>query len=260
MQDYRSKSVKVIYFLVFIDRFQYPSIGQYTLRNFLSGMVYPCCTTSWTMWPYDLPGFTAYFCSHAETARALYSTGARVFITARDMEKGRHIKEYIQTSQPGPEVELLELDLASLESVRKAAAAFLSKSQTLNILVTNAGSSLPNLKRCIEFAQAISHTYLVLKGASFCKFLNMHIYGMKDSHKRNLLCSRPTTGRFRAAGRWITSSCVSVTCVSADRNCQFKRSCCTQLVLLSSILHLNCNIKSHMALYKGKNIRKVRLH
>lgn len=74
-----------------------------------------------------------------DTARALYSTGARVFITARDMEKGRRFKEDIQKSQPGPDIELLALDLESLESVRQAASAFLSKSQTLNILVTNAG-------------------------------------------------------------------------------------------------------------------------
>lgn len=54
------------------------------------------------------------------------------------MKKGKHFKEDIQKGQPGPDVELLALDLESLKSVRQAAPAFLSKSQTLNILVTNA--------------------------------------------------------------------------------------------------------------------------
>jgi NAD(P)-dependent dehydrogenase (short-subunit alcohol dehydrogenase family) len=72
-----------------------------------------------------------------ETARALKATGARLFVTARDLTKGRQALSDIL--EPG-KVDLLLLDLNSLASVRKAAAEFLSASNNqLNILINNAG-------------------------------------------------------------------------------------------------------------------------
>ncbi|KAI9734362.1 MAG: hypothetical protein M1834_002468 [Cirrosporium novae-zelandiae] len=71
-----------------------------------------------------------------ETARALAATGATVFCTARDMEKGKSaLADFLE---PG-RVELLKLDLSSFDSVRACAKEFLEKSKTLNILVNNAG-------------------------------------------------------------------------------------------------------------------------
>lgn len=71
-----------------------------------------------------------------ETARALKATGAKLFVTARDRKKGEAALHDIL--EPG-KVELLDLDLNSLESVRNCAAEFLEKSNTLNILINNAG-------------------------------------------------------------------------------------------------------------------------
>lgn len=71
-----------------------------------------------------------------ETARALAATGGKVFLTVRDLKKGEEAcKSFLE---PG-RVELLEMDNQSLESVRAAAKAFLSKSDKLNVLVNNAG-------------------------------------------------------------------------------------------------------------------------
>ena len=71
-----------------------------------------------------------------ETGRALAATGGKVFLTVRDMQKGEAAcKSFLE---PG-RVELLEMDNNSLESVRKAAKTFLSKSNKLNVLVNNAG-------------------------------------------------------------------------------------------------------------------------
>ncbi|KAI1749510.1 short chain dehydrogenase [Xylaria castorea] len=71
-----------------------------------------------------------------ETGRALAATGAKVFLAVRSLEKGQAAcASYLE---PG-RVELLELDVASLASVRSAAADFLQKSPTLNVLVCNAG-------------------------------------------------------------------------------------------------------------------------
>jgi NAD(P)-dependent dehydrogenase (short-subunit alcohol dehydrogenase family) len=72
-----------------------------------------------------------------ETARALKATGARLFLTARDLSKGR--KALKDLLEPG-KVDLLLLDLSSLASVRAFAAEFLQASgNKLNILINNAG-------------------------------------------------------------------------------------------------------------------------
>jgi NAD(P)-dependent dehydrogenase (short-subunit alcohol dehydrogenase family) len=72
-----------------------------------------------------------------ETARALKATGARLFLTARDLSKG--YKALGDIVEPG-KVDLLLLDLNSLASVRAFAAEFLQASgNKLNILVNNAG-------------------------------------------------------------------------------------------------------------------------
>ena len=76
-----------------------------------------------------------------ETARALLATGAHVFITARDTAKGKQVLEDLLASRSSDagRVELLHLDLESLESVRACAKDFLNRSKQLNILITNAG-------------------------------------------------------------------------------------------------------------------------
>ena len=71
-----------------------------------------------------------------ETARALKTTGAKLFVTARNQKKGEDALEGIL--EPG-KVELLNLDLNSLESVRKCAKELLSKTSSLNIIINNAG-------------------------------------------------------------------------------------------------------------------------
>ena len=71
-----------------------------------------------------------------ETAKALNSTGAKLFLGVRDTVKGQAALSDILN--PG-HVELLQMDLNSLDSVRSAAEEFKKKSKTLNILINNAG-------------------------------------------------------------------------------------------------------------------------
>jgi NAD(P)-dependent dehydrogenase (short-subunit alcohol dehydrogenase family) len=71
-----------------------------------------------------------------ETARALFVTGATLFLTARDITKAKSALPDLITSD---RVHLLKLDLDSLESVRACANDFLSRSKTLNIFIANAG-------------------------------------------------------------------------------------------------------------------------
>lgn len=75
-----------------------------------------------------------------ETARALFATGADVFITARDATKGQDAVENIVKSSEGKgKIDFIEMELNSLESVKKAAQSFLAKSGRLNVLINNAG-------------------------------------------------------------------------------------------------------------------------
>lgn len=76
------------------------------------------------------------------------ATGAKVLCTVRDMKKGETALADIL--EPG-HVELVEMDLNSLDSVRAAAQEVLSKTQTLNILVNNAGiMAVPNLVKTYD--------------------------------------------------------------------------------------------------------------
>ena len=57
-----------------------------------------------------------------ETAKALAAKGAHVVMAARNQEKAASAREAILTDLPTASLELVELDLASLQSVRAAAA------------------------------------------------------------------------------------------------------------------------------------------
>lgn len=74
-----------------------------------------------------------------ETARALASVGASVTITARDLEKGKEIIEDIKKKTKNDKIQLEELRLDSLKSVRAFVGRFLAKKKPLNILINNAG-------------------------------------------------------------------------------------------------------------------------
>lgn len=71
------------------------------------------------------------------TVEALAATGATVYCTARNLQKGK--EALADVLKPG-KVELIEMDNDSLDSVRRGAKQFLDKSGgKLNVLVANAG-------------------------------------------------------------------------------------------------------------------------
>jgi len=74
----------------------------------------------------------------AETARALASKGAAVTLAVRNVAKGEEVAEAIRAST-GSEVDVVELELASLESVRACAEGWLASHGPLNLLINNAG-------------------------------------------------------------------------------------------------------------------------
>src|SRR5690606_7281986 len=74
-----------------------------------------------------------------QTAHGLASAGATVVMTARSPDKGAKAVADVKEASGNEDVELLELDLASTESVRRAAETFLQRHDRLDVLVNNAG-------------------------------------------------------------------------------------------------------------------------
>jgi len=74
-----------------------------------------------------------------ETAKALADHGAHVILACRDQEKARRARDKLESELDRSSLELLEVDLADLVSVRRAAAAVLSDHARLDVLVNNAG-------------------------------------------------------------------------------------------------------------------------
>ncbi|KAK4981024.1 hypothetical protein LTR28_008748 [Elasticomyces elasticus] len=73
-----------------------------------------------------------------ETAKAIHSTGADVYITARDMKKGGNVaKDILSDNGPG-KVDVIPMELDSFASIKAGAAKFLEKSNQLNVLINNA--------------------------------------------------------------------------------------------------------------------------
>lgn len=79
-----------------------------------------------------------------ETARALASRGAQIVGTARDLEKAKKaVAPVIEETNGGGNIELVELDLASLASVRACANALLSVGRSFDVIFNNAGVAHP---------------------------------------------------------------------------------------------------------------------
>ncbi|KAJ8123120.1 hypothetical protein O1611_g9671 [Lasiodiplodia mahajangana] len=98
----------------------------------------------------------------AEVARAIRLTGADIFIAVRDINKGRQVAlELLSDGRPG-KVEVIRLDLSSLESVLTASREFLRRSgNKVNVLINNAGvMACPFGETRDGFELQLGHFYL----------------------------------------------------------------------------------------------------
>nr|GEV88425.1 hypothetical protein [Tanacetum cinerariifolium] len=82
----------------------------------------------------------------AETARVLALRGVHVIMAVRNANKGIEVKDSILTKTPDAKIDVLELYLSSLASVRAFAANYLSLDLPLHILINNAGVLSPPFK------------------------------------------------------------------------------------------------------------------
>ncbi|KAJ1391022.1 Short-chain dehydrogenase/reductase SDR [Sesbania bispinosa] len=74
-----------------------------------------------------------------ETTRVLALHGVHVIMGVRNIVAAKEVREAILKEIPSAKVDVMELDLSSMESVKKFASEFNSSGLPLNILINNAG-------------------------------------------------------------------------------------------------------------------------
>ncbi|KAG8659166.1 short-chain dehydrogenase TIC 32, chloroplastic isoform X2 [Manihot esculenta] len=74
-----------------------------------------------------------------ETARVLALRGVHTIMAIRNLEAGKNVKEAILKEIPTAKIDVMQLDLSSMTSVRKFASEYISSGLPLNILINNAG-------------------------------------------------------------------------------------------------------------------------
>ncbi|KAF3635769.1 Short-chain dehydrogenase TIC 32, chloroplastic [Capsicum annuum] len=107
-----------------------------------------------------------------ETTRVLALHGVHVIMAIRNIENGKKIKENIIKSIPNAKIDFMELNLSSMESIRKFAKEYNSAGHPLNILIYNklhayGQSKLANILHSNELAKR-------LKGASTTCYVALH--------------------------------------------------------------------------------------
>jgi len=75
----------------------------------------------------------------AETARTLALRGAHVVMAVRGVPAAQAVRDRVLAEAPGARLDVMELDLSSMASVRAFASQFVARGLPLNILINNAG-------------------------------------------------------------------------------------------------------------------------
>uniref|UniRef100_A0A7N0TYP7 Short-chain dehydrogenase TIC 32, chloroplastic-like n=1 Tax=Kalanchoe fedtschenkoi TaxID=63787 RepID=A0A7N0TYP7_KALFE len=86
----------------------------------------------------------------AETARVLALRGAHVVLPVRNTAAGENVKKAICKEIPGAKIDVMEMDLSSMASVKNFVAQFKSKGLPLNLLINNAGISYTPFKLSVD--------------------------------------------------------------------------------------------------------------
>jgi NAD(P)-dependent dehydrogenase (short-subunit alcohol dehydrogenase family) len=154
-----------------------------------------------------------------ETARALAAHGAQVVGAARDLSKARAATEQVRAQAAnGGSFDLVQLDLASLDSVRRCADGLLAASKPFDLIIANAGvMACPRGKTVDGFetqfgTNHLGHFVLVNRVASLLKsgsrLVNLssagHRYADVDLEDPNF--ERTPYEEFIAYGRAKTSN------------------------------------------------------
>jgi len=105
-----------------------------------------------------------------ETVKALLQHNAKVYLAARGKNDAEKVIQELK-SITGKEAIFLELDLASLPSIRKAAEEFMSKESDLHVLFNNAGVMWPPMDMLTEEGYDVQWGVHVIGTHLFTKLL-----------------------------------------------------------------------------------------
>src|SRR6202022_981594 len=129
-----------------------------------------------------------------ETARSLAAHGAQVVGAARDLTKAKAANEQVRkdAAANGGSFELVELDLASLKSVRACADKLLKKGEPFDVVIANAGGMATPFGRTADGVETqfgtnhLGHFVLVNRIASLIRtggrLINLSSSGQRYSH------------------------------------------------------------------------------
>lgn len=78
-----------------------------------------------------------------EAAKVLSKKGGHIIMTARNLQKGKEALEAIKKENPNARLDLMQLDLADFQSIRKFSANINANYSKLDVLVNNAGVMNP---------------------------------------------------------------------------------------------------------------------
>jgi len=85
-----------------------------------------------------------------ETAAALAAAGARTVLACRDRSRAEAAAAQLRARHTGADVEVLEVDLGDLSSVRRAASEAHDRFERIDALINNAGVMVPPLSRTTD--------------------------------------------------------------------------------------------------------------
>ena len=95
------------------------------------------------------------------TTRALVARGAHVVMAVRDPVRTGHAVEAIRTAVPDARLDVVPLDLASLQSVRACAERIASARESIDLLVNNAGvMAIPRAETADGFEMQLGVNHL----------------------------------------------------------------------------------------------------
>ena len=85
-----------------------------------------------------------------ETAAALAAAGGRTVLACRDRSRAESAAEQLRARHAGVDVEVLDVDLGDLASVRRAASEAHDRFERIDVLINNAGVMVPPLSRTTD--------------------------------------------------------------------------------------------------------------
>ena len=96
-----------------------------------------------------------------ESTKALAGAGAHVVMAVRNQEKAQAAYDEITSANPDASLEIVELDLGSQESTKKAAAVIARRHPVIDILINNAGlMAMPERRTNDDFEMQLGVNHL----------------------------------------------------------------------------------------------------